>query len=64
MVAFYFGWVEVTSYECLCDDNREPMSLQLLDEDKRSVTIRCTMDPVTFGGRIYRGNTNGEPWTR
>jgi len=54
---FYFGWVEAAPYECLCDDDREHMSLAVVEKTPRRLLVRWTMDLVTFGGRIYRGNT-------
>ncbi len=57
LVGFYFGWVEAAPYECLCDDDREHMSLEVVERDPDHVKVRWCMDLVTFGGRIYRGNT-------
>jgi len=54
---FYFGWIEAAPYECLCDDDREHMSLELIEETESYVVVRWSLDLVTFGGRVYRGNT-------
>jgi len=56
-VGFYFGWIEAAPYECLCDDEREHMKLEVLEDDPSFIKIRWSMDLVTFGGRVYRGNT-------
>lgn len=56
-VGFYFGWIEAAPYECLCDDDREHMSLEIIEEGSSVARVRWAMDLVTFGGRIYRGNT-------
>lgn len=56
-VGFYFGWIEAAPYECLCDDDREHMSLELVEQTARNIVVRWSLDLVTFGGRVYRGNT-------
>jgi len=56
-VGFYFGWIEAAPYECLCDDDLEHMTLEVVKQGKTDLLIRWSMDLVTFGGRIYRGDT-------
>lgn len=56
-VGFYFGWVEAAPYEPLCDDDRQYMTLTIVEQDSNHIEVEWVYDLTTFGGDVYHGDT-------
>lgn len=56
-VGFYFGWVEAAPYEPMCDDDRQYMTLTIMEQDSNHIKVEWVYDLTTFGGDVYHGDT-------